>query len=190
VSIPPGYPHNLSDLTSLDQFVSGGNLPASDPNFRSLYSPVDQVHEALVFIIGSATRSLVVAMYGFDDQELADIIHTKLSDPLVYVQLTLDSSQAGGVHERAILAQEQYPNSSISIGRSEKGAIMHLKSGVIDSAVVFQGSTNWSAGGEAAQDNDLTVQIDTGEAARLTTRNAAIHTNQLQVAANQQGSPS
>ena len=172
-------PHPLADLSSLDDFITGGELPGSDPNYRALYSPTDDVHGALKFIISSAQRSLVVAMYGFDDQELADIIKAKLQDPNVYVQLTLDSSQASGVHEKTILSSEAYPSSSISVGTSEKGAIMHLKSGVIDGAVVFQGSTNWSAGGEGTQDNDLIVQIDAGQAATLTTRIAAIHTYQL-----------
>ena len=82
---------------------------------------------------------------------------------------------------KAILAQESYPNSSVAVGRSERGAIMHLKSAVIDSAVTIHGSTNWSAGGEGAQDNELIVEINPKRAARATTRIAAIHTHMLQV---------
>ena len=119
-------------------------------------------------------------MYGFDDEELAAIIKDKLSDPSIYVQLTFDKSQAGGVHERAILAQQDYPNSSLAVGTSERGAIMHLKSFVVDSYIVGGGSTNWSNGGETLQDNELRVFVDPVDAAVVTTRLTAIHTNILQ----------
>jgi hypothetical protein len=118
-------------------------------------------------------------MYGFDDDELAQIIKDKLVAENVYVQLTLDSSQAGGVHERTLLTGEDYPISSVAIGRSEKGAIMHLKEGVIDGVVHFSGSTNWSTGGESLQDNQLTVEINPVAAAMATARIGAIHASML-----------
>ena len=172
--------HPLADLSVLDSFITGGARPGQDPNSRLLYSPVDDVHGALVAVIGSARRSLVITMYGFDDEELADVIARKLNDENVYVQLTLDSSQAAGVHEKAILEHEGYPNTSVAIGRSERGAIMHLKSAVVDAAVVVHGSTNWSDGGESKQDNELIVRLDPAEAAVATTRFSAIHTHMLQ----------
>ena len=177
-------PHALDDLRPLDQFIVGGAGPGSDPLFRRLYSPVDDVHAALRYVLSSARRSIVLAMYGFDDDELAAIIKSKLENENVYVQLTLDSSQAGGVHEKTILAASDYPNNSVAIGRSERGAIMHLKQVVVDSAIVVDGSTNWSDGGETKQDNSLVVKIDRGEAAEVTTRIAAIHTNMMQKAAD------
>ena len=66
--------HPLADLSVLDSFITGGARPGQDPNSRLLYSPVDDVHGALVAVIGSARRSLVITMYGFDDEELADVI--------------------------------------------------------------------------------------------------------------------
>ncbi|MEU0818973.1 phospholipase D-like domain-containing protein [Streptomyces mirabilis] len=173
----------LTDLTILDRHKTGGFASGYPANVRTFYSPVDQVHAALVELVASAQRSLVIAMYGFDDQELADVIRAKLQDPTIVVQLTLDSSQASGVHERAILAEEHYPASSVAIGRSEKSQIMHLKEIVIDGLDVVTGSTNWSASGEGLQDNALVLIRDPLVAAEARTRIDGIHHHMLAVAA-------
>ena len=171
--------HPLTDLSVLDQYASAPVPPGYPKDRRTFYSPIDDVHGALKAVIGAAQRSCVLAMYGFDDDELAAILKEKLTDENVYVQLTLDSSQASGVHEKTLLTGEDYPISSVAIGRSEKGAIMHMKEGVVDGVIHFSGSTNWSTGGESLQDNQLTVEINPVAAAMATARIGAIHAHML-----------
>ncbi len=172
--------HPLSDLSVLDQFASAPFPPGYPSDRRIFYSPVDNVHGALKAVLSSAQRSIVLAMYGFDDEELAGILKEKLTAENVYVQLTLDSSQAAGVHEKSLLTGEAFPSSSVAIGRSEKGAIMHLKEGVVDGTILITGSTNWSTGGESLQDNQLTISIDPLGATMATARLGAIHAHMLQ----------
>ena len=173
----------LPDLTALDKHKSGGFPPGYPANLRTLYSPVDDIHQALLDLIRSATQSLVAAVYGFDDEEVADALREKLESEHVFVQLTLDSSQAGGVHERKLLAREDYPAASIAVGRSEKGAIQHLKLLIIDGMDLITGSTNWSTAGESLQDNAFVVVRDPTVASEARARIDAVHAHMLKSAA-------
>ena len=92
----------------------------------------------------SAQHSIVVNMFGYDDDELNSIIQGKLADQSVYVQMSLDRSQASGVHEKEILAKwsnDAFGN-SIAIGTSSvHNAISHLKIVIVDGVYTVKGLT-------------------------------------------------
>ena len=148
---------------SLAAFKKEGSFPSAYPSLvRRFWAGRDQVHEVLKAVVGSAQHSLCINMFGFDDDDLDLIIRTKLDAEHVFVQLSLDKSQAGGVHERAILAgwdPEDITN-SVAIGTSAGHAISHLKMVIVDGIYTISGSTNWSTSGESLQDNELTVTND------------------------------
>ena len=127
---------------------------------RTFFAPRDNVHGVLVALLQSAQHSIVVNMYGYDDPELNSIIQEKLADEHVYVQMSLDRSQAAGTAEKKILASwsnDAFGN-SIAIGTSSvHNAISHLKIVIVDGVYTVKGSTNWSLSGQQQQDNELTL---------------------------------
>jgi phosphatidylserine/phosphatidylglycerophosphate/cardiolipin synthase-like enzyme len=148
------------DWDDLGRYKATGRLLDGYPaDVRTFYSPVDDVHGVLTSLLASTQKSIVLNMYGYDDDELNDIIMSKLTDQHVYVQMSLDKSQAAGVHERELLAKwnNDLIGNSIAIGHSTKGAISHMKIVIIDGVYTVRGSTNWSLAGEQTQDNELTV---------------------------------
>jgi phosphatidylserine/phosphatidylglycerophosphate/cardiolipin synthase-like enzyme len=153
-----GSSFNWDDL---GQYKAEGRfLDGYPPDQRTFFSPRDNVHGVLVALLDSAQHSIVVNMFGYDDDELNKIIQGKLADEKIFVQMSLDRSQASGVHEKQILARwgnDAFGN-SIAVGTSSvHNAISHLKIVIVDGVYTVKGSTNWSLSGEQQQDNELTV---------------------------------
>jgi len=166
-SAPPSGPapilgrHDLA-MADLDIFKVTSPPSGYPANMRTFYSPEDYVPQVLQSVISSVSKSIVVAMYAFDDDVLAAMLDTALKNPAIFVQITLDQSQAIGVHEKELLAKyaNEMTGNSVAIGTSERGAIMHRKMVIVDGLWRVSGSTNWSSSGETLQDNELTIIRD------------------------------
>lgn len=145
---------NLAQYKKEKRFLDG-----YPDDFRTFWSPRDDIHNLLVDLLGSAQHSIVLNMFGYDDDEADLVIRQKIMDPKVYVQMSLDKSQSKGVHEKELLAKWNggYIGHSIAIGTSAMNAISHLKILIVDGVYTVKGSTNWSLSGEQKQDNELTL---------------------------------
>ncbi len=123
--------------------------PKDSSDFRVLYVGRDDVHGALRYVLSRCSRILKMNMFGYDDDELNALIAAKIDDDDVFVQGTLDKSQAGGVHEKKILeGWDPKTRASFAIGQSATHQISHTKGGTVDGLVGWEGSTNWSGSGE------------------------------------------
>lgn len=200
VSGPPVDTGQVMDLSALRSSPSPDGLPLEGlwqqfgafkndhlypmgypQNIRRLFAPIDNVHGAIVAFCNACRVSLASAMYGWDDDEIDELFRNKLETDHIPVQLSLDKTQAAGVHERELLKKwsaDQVGN-SVAIGRSSKGAISHTKLIVIDGIITIQGSTNLSDSGESKQNNECTFILDPIFATETRARIDRIHDEML-----------
>ena len=182
-------------LEELAPFTKEGAFSTSaSRDFRLFFVGRDDVHGILRHLLSRATQSLYLNMFGYDDEELNDECMRCAMDASVTTVITLDKSQAGGKHERAILESDlaRDPvafNTHVVVGQSATHQISHTKGGVLDGRVGFEGSTNWSASGEGsfvvngrpggvgyrAQNNTLAVFTCPDAIARFTAELVAEH---------------
>jgi len=127
--------------------------PRASKDFRLLYVGRDEVHEALKHVISRVSVSFYCNMFGYDDEELNDLVMQIVNNPNIACLITLDKSQAGGVHEKRLLASDAASaplayNTHFVVGESATHQISHTKGFVADGLVGAEGSTNWSTSGE------------------------------------------
>lgn len=178
------------DLDELAQYTAEGEFgPSASPEFRGFYVGRDDVHGVITCLLSQVSVSLKLTMFGFDDDEANQCIWRLVENPGIMVQVTLDKSQAAGVHEKQILLADIAADpakfaADFAIGNSDTSQIIHTKGMVLDGIVAVEGSTNWSATGEGigiglkgpnvkgfkAQENSLIVYTNPYEIAKFTAR--------------------
>ena len=124
-------------------------------DFHLFYVGRDDVHGILKHVLSRVSVSLYLNMFGFDDDELNEILKKIAVDPTITMLVTLDKSQASGAHEKALLDADRKLdlalfNTHVAIGQSLTHQISHTKGFVADGKVAGEGSTNWSVSGEGA----------------------------------------
>lgn len=178
-------------LDDLGQFTNEGEFgPGASGDFRGFYVGRDDVHGVIMHLLARVSVSLKLSMFGFDDDDANTQILSLMKDPKIMVQITLDKSQASGVHEKKILTADITADpgqfaADVAIGTSATGQIVHTKGMVLDGVVAVEGSTNWSASGEGqgigirgeanatgfkAQENTLIVYTNPYEIAKFAAR--------------------
>jgi hypothetical protein len=91
------------DLLQLQQYTQKKSYPpTASKDFHLFFVGRDDVHDILKYVLSRVSVSLYLNMFGYDDAELNDILMAKALDPSVTMLITLDKSQAGGKHEKAL----------------------------------------------------------------------------------------
>ena len=151
------------DLLDLQPFTQEKVYATSaSKDFHLFYVGRDDVHNILKHVLSRVSVSLYLNMFGFDDDELNEILMKIAVDETITMLVTLDKSQAGGKHERTLLDADRKHNLALFnthvatkthvqefvLGQSATHQISHTKGFVADGRVAGEGSTNWSDSGE------------------------------------------
>src|ERR1700741_1491491 len=89
------------DLVDLAQYTKEGHYsPSASSDFHLFYVGRDNVHEILQDVLSRVTASLYLNMFGYDTDEMNELAMGIAHDPSITCFITLDRSQAGGVHEK------------------------------------------------------------------------------------------
>ncbi len=183
------------DLLDLQQYTQEKTYAtAASKDFHLFYVGRDDVHDILKHVLSRVSVSLYLNMFGFDDDELNSILMAKALDPQITMLITLDQSQAGGVHEKSLLDSDIAKDPAayhthFVVGQSATHQISHTKGFVADGRVGGEGSTNWSASGEGtfvvtgkaggpgykAQNNTQSIFTDMDTISRFTAELIAEH---------------
>src|SRR5271170_8030325 len=95
-------------LDELAQYTPEGAFPEGDsPDFRAFYVGRDDVHSILKHLLDNVTLSVQMNMFGFDDDALNLLLMEHVKNPNIVVSVTLDKSQAGGVHEKKLIEADE-----------------------------------------------------------------------------------
>jgi hypothetical protein len=122
----------LDDLAAYTAEQAFG--PTASPDFRVFYVGRDDVHGVLMHLFNRVSLSVKMNMFGYDDDDLNNVLMGLVQNPSVMVQVTLDKSQASGVHEKAILSSDMAQDAKgcandFTVGESSTGQISHTKGG-------------------------------------------------------------
>jgi hypothetical protein len=179
---------NLNDLAVYTAEHAFG--PTASADFRVFYVGRDDVHGILLHLFSRVSLSVKMNMFGYDDEDLNNVLMQLVANPSVLVQVTLDKSQAAGAHEKSIIGSDMAQDAAgfandFVVGDSATGQISHTKGGILDGIVAFEGSTNWSTSSEGtgisltaakqspgfkAQNNTLAVYVNPYEIAKFAAR--------------------
>jgi hypothetical protein len=178
-------------VDDLDMYISERAFgPTVSPDFRVFYVGRDNVHGVLMHLFTRVSLSVKMNMFGYDDDDLNNVLLGLVGNPSVMVQVTLDRAQASGPAEKAILRSDVARNkegfaNDFAVGNLATGQISQTRGGILDGIVAFEGSTNWSSSGGGAgislgaaqrapgfnaQNNTLTVYMNSYEIAKFAAR--------------------
>ena len=108
MSDPAVKAFSLDDLAPFHAVPIGGGASAE---YRRLFVGWDDVHGALMYLFSlPGISSLTMNMFGYDDPALNDKVMALAVDPTILTMITLDKSQAGGVHEKQLIEADKSLN--------------------------------------------------------------------------------
>lgn len=130
------------------------------------YAPAENLEHVDLGVLGKARTSIDFAAFILTDYAIVDALKDARRRG-VKVRIVLDGSQSSAFERLADIGDV--------VRVKESKPIMHLKSYLVDGAILRTGSANFSASGLKKQDNDLVISRDKDLIASFSERFAVIY---------------
>lgn len=139
----------------------------ADMIVQACFSPRGGCLEHLLREIRQAEKELLVAVYAFTSDELAEaLVAAKKRGVAVQVVIDREFDARTGISKGRFLETQKIPLRRIAGSKSgaqdRDSGLMHQKFAVIDRKNVFTGSYNWTHAAERANDENLLLFRDAG----------------------------
>ncbi len=127
---------------------------------QACFSPNGKCAAHVVREIGSAKKELLVAVYAFTSDDLANaLVQAKKRGVAIQIVLDRDFDLANPSSKGKFLDAQKIPVRRISgakpVGAEKDAGLMHQKFAIIDRSVVLAGSYNWTYAAENSNDENL-----------------------------------
>jgi phosphatidylserine/phosphatidylglycerophosphate/cardiolipin synthase-like enzyme len=133
---------------------------------QACFSPQEKCSTHILRELRKAKRELLVAIYAFTHDELAGgLVEAKKRGVPVQVIIDREFDAANEKSKGRFLEGEKIPVrriSGIKISVEREAGLMHQKFAIIDRAVVFTGSYNWTHSADRLNDENLLMFRDAG----------------------------
>lgn len=146
--------------------VTASARPAAASDADIHYAPAENLEHIDLGVLGRARTSIDFAAFVLTDHAIVDALKDARRRG-VRVRIVLDGSQPNAFERLAEIGDV--------VRVKDTKPIMHMKSYVVDGAVLRTGSANFSASGLKKQDNDLVLSRDRDLIARFSERFAVIY---------------
>ena len=134
---------------------------------QACFSPQSKCSAYILREIDQAKKELLVAVYAFTNDELANaLVQAKKRGVVVQVVIDRDfdtrtESSKGKYFEAHKVPLRRLSGTKLKSSERDSG-LMHQKFAVIDRKTVFTGSYNWTHSAESANDENLLLFRDAG----------------------------
>lgn len=137
------------------------SLIAGDSEIKVLFSPQDECGKEILNRIGSAEKSIELAMFTLTSRALSNALLSAVKRGIV-VRVFLDGENAEEYYSKA-----GFLTKNGVIVKLEKGeGLMHNKFCVIDDKVVITGSYNWTVSADLRNDENVII-IESDKIAKI-----------------------
>jgi phosphatidylserine/phosphatidylglycerophosphate/cardiolipin synthase-like enzyme len=132
---------------------------------QACFSPRGNCATHLLREIGLAKKELLVAVYAFTSDDLANaLVQARKRGVAVQVVIDRDFDSANQASKGKFFDSQKIPLRRISGAKPKDGdkdaGLMHQKFAIIDRNVVFAGSYNWTYAAEISNDENLLLFRD------------------------------